>query len=76
MKIREDSYKGYLQKKTCKGIFKKPTHKINVLKANIYKFPYRKKKLNELSFGSKIKVIDKKAKFLKFSEESGYIMEM
>ena len=67
VKIKEDSYKGYLQKKNFSK-FLNPTHKINVLKANIYKFPYRKKKLNELSFGSKIKVIDKKAKFLKFSE--------
>ena len=67
VKIKEDGYKGFIQNKKFSN-FLKPTHKINVLKAKIYKFPNKKKKLNELSFGSKIKVIENKGKFLKFSK--------
>ena len=48
--------------------FLKPTHKINTLKAKVYKFSKKQKKINEISFGSKIKVVDKKGKFLKFSK--------
>ena len=65
IKIKEDKYKGYIQNKNFSNLIK-PTHKINILKAKIYKFPNKRKKINEMSFGSKIKVIDKKAKFFKF----------
>ena len=37
------------------------------LKAKIFKFPNKSKKINEISFGSKIKVIENKKNFLKFS---------
>ena len=67
VKIKEDGYKGFIQNKKFSN-FLKPTHKIHVLKAKVYKFPNKKKKLNELSFGSKIKVIENKGKFLKFSK--------
>ena len=67
VKIKEDNYKGYILNKKFSN-FIKPTHKINILKSKIYKFPNKQKKTNELSFGSKIKVIDKKAKFFKFSK--------
>ena len=67
VKIKEDGYKGFIQNKKFSN-FLKPTHKIHVLKAKVYKFPNKKKKLNELSFGSKIKVTEKKGKFLKFSK--------
>ena len=67
IKIKEDNYKGYIQNKKF-SILLKPTHKIKILKAKIYKFPNNKKKNGELSFGSKIKVTDKKAKFFKFSK--------
>ena len=67
VKIKEDSYKGYILNKKFSN-FIRPTHKINILKSKIYKFPNKQKKTNELSFGSKIKVIDKKAKFFKFSK--------
>ena len=66
VKIKEDGYKGFIQNKKFSK-FLKPTHKIHVLKAKVYKFP-NKKKLNELSFGSKIKVTENKGKFLKFSK--------
>ena len=42
--IKEDGYKGYIQNKKFSN-FVKPTHKINILKAKIYKFPNKKKKL-------------------------------
>ena len=67
IKIKEDNYKGYIQNKKF-SILLKPTHKIKILRAKIYKFPNNNKKTGELSFGSKIKVIDKKAKFFKFSK--------
>ena len=67
IKIKEDNYKGYIQNKKF-SILLKPTHKIKILKAKVYKFPNNNKKTGELSFGSKIKVIDKKAKFFKFSK--------
>ena len=67
IKIKEDGYKGYIKNKKFQN-FIKSTHKISVLKANIYKFPNKKKKINEMTFGSKIKVIDKKLKFFKFSK--------
>jgi len=67
VKIKEDGYKGYVQNKNFSN-FLKPTHKINILKAKVYKFPSKRKKTNEISFGSKIKVIDNKARFFKFSK--------
>ena len=67
VKIKEDNYKGYIQNKKFSN-FIKPTHKIDILKAKIYKFPNKQKKTNEISFGSKIKVIDNKTRFFKFSK--------
>ena len=67
VKIKEDSYKGYVQNKNFSN-FLKPTHKINILKAKVYKFPSKRKRTNEISFGSKIKVIDNKARFFRFSK--------
>ena len=67
VKIKEDNYKGYVQNKNFSN-FLQPTHKINILKAKVYKFPRKRKKTNEISFGSKIKVIDNKAGFFKFSK--------
>ncbi len=64
IKIKEDNYKGYIRNRKYSK-FLKPTHKINTLKAKIFKFPNRIKK-NEITFGSKIRVIDSNSKFLKF----------
>ena len=69
IKIKEDNYKGYIKNKKYSN-FLKSTHKINTLKAKIFKLPNKIKK-NEITFGSKIKVIDKKNKFFKF--ESGWL---
>ena len=65
IKIKEDNYKGYVLNKKYSKFFK-PTHKVISLKAKIFKFPNRIKK-NEITFGSKIKVIEKNSKFLKFA---------
>ena len=67
IKIKEDGYKGYIQNKNFTN-YLKPTHKISVLKSNVYKFPNKRKKVNEISFNSKIKVTSIKAKFYKFSK--------
>ena len=65
IKIKEDNYKGYILNKKFSS-FLKPTHKVISLKANIFKFPNKVKK-NEITFGSKIKVIENNSKFLKFA---------
>tara|TARA_B100000963_G_scaffold267229_1_gene235424 strand:- start:4937 stop:5674 length:738 start_codon:yes stop_codon:yes gene_type:complete len=65
VKIKEDNYKGYIKNKKYSN-FLKPTHKVISLKAKIFKFPNRIKK-NEITFGSKIKVVENNSKFLKFA---------
>ena len=61
IKIKEDNYKGYIKKKKFKPtVF--PTHKVSVLKSNIYKFPYKSKIIDKLTFGSKMKILKKKIK--------------
>ena len=65
IKIKEDNYKGYILNKKYSS-FLKPTHKINLLKAKIYKFPNKIKK-GEITFGSKIRVIDQNSKSFKFA---------
>ena len=67
IRVKEDNYLGFIKNKNYQTYFK-PTHKINKLKAKIYKFPNKLDKINELTFGSKIKVINKKFKFLQFDK--------
>ena len=55
IKIKEDNYQGYIQRKNYSE-YLKPSHKINKLNAKIYKLPNKKIKINELTFGSKIKL--------------------
>ena len=68
LKIKNDSdnYKGFIKNnKFPKN--QKNTHKIHNLKANLYHKPNMKSRINaKLSFGSKIKVIEKKNNFYKF----------
>ena len=70
VKIKEDNYKGYVINKNFSQ-FIKSSHKIAVLKAKVYKFPNKRNEINKLTFGSKIKVLDKRLNFLKF--EKGWI---
>ena len=67
IKIKEDSYKGYVLNKKFSN-FLKPTHKVHTLRAKVYKFSNKRKKINAISFGSKIKVVDYKNNFFKFSK--------
>ena len=72
IRIKEDNYKGYILGKKF-SFFVKPTHKVSILKAVIYKFPKRKKRVGELTFGSKIKVLEKKSGFFRFKK--GWIIK-
>ena len=65
IKIKEDNYKGYIKNKKYSN-FLKPTHKVNCLKAKIFKFPNKIKK-NEITYGSKIRVLGNNSKFLKIA---------
>ena len=67
VKIKDDNYNGYILNKKFSN-FLKPTHKVDVLKANIYNLPNNKKKKFNLTFGSKIKVLENEANFFKFSK--------
>ena len=61
-----DNYKGYIKKKNFTSN-QKNTHKIYNLKVNLYSKPNIKSKVKkQLSFGSKIKVVEKKNNFCKF----------
>ena len=66
IKIKEDRYKGYIKNKNYPS-FLKPTHKVNSLKAKVFKFPNKIEK-NEITYGSKIKVIESNSKFFKFAK--------
>ena len=67
IRIKEDGYVGFIQNKNYET-YLKPTHKIYKLKAKVYKFANKRKKTNELTFGSKIKITDRKFKFFKFNK--------
>ena len=70
IKIKEDNYKGFVQNKNFNS-YLIPTHKIKVLNTKIYKSPDKQRYACDLTFGSKITVIAKKFKFLKF--EKGWV---
>ena len=67
IKIKEDGYNGFIKNRKFPK-FSKPTHKVYKLKSEIFKLPNKSIKINEISFGSKIKVIESKKNFLKFSK--------
>jgi len=67
IKIKEDGYNGFIKNRKFSK-FIKPTHKVNILKSRIFKFPNKRYKINELPFGSKIKVTESKEKFLRFAK--------
>ena len=72
IRIKEDNYLGFIHNKTYKS-YLKPTHKINKLKVKVFKHPNKRKKINLLTFGSKIRVTKKQSKFLKF--EKGWVKQ-
>ncbi len=66
IKIKDDGYKGFVQNRKFSK-FLKPTHKVNILRSKVFKLPNKRRKINEISFGSKIKVLENKKNFFKFS---------
>ena len=66
IKIKEDGYTGFVKNRKFSQ-FTKPTHKVDILKSKIFRLPNKSRKINEISFGSKIKVLGYKKNFLKFS---------
>ena len=67
IRIKEDGYHGYIKNKKFQK-FLKPTHKVNVLKSKVFKLSNKYKKINEISYGSKIKVVESKKDLFKFSK--------
>ena len=67
IKIKEDGYTGFVKNRKFSQ-FTKPTHKVDILKSKIFRLPNKSRKINEISFGSKIKVLEYKKNFLKFSK--------
>ena len=66
IKLHTDNYVGFIVKKNFDQPLK-PTHKVSVLKANIYGKPYNKAKQNKkLTFASKIYAKKKYGSFTKF----------
>ena len=65
IKINEDKYIGYIQNKKLFS-YVKPTHKVSVLSADIFKNPNFKNKVMKLTYASKIKIDKTKTKFSKF----------
>ena len=57
IRIKEDGYYGFVKNRKFSK-FSKPTHKVNVLRSKIFKFSNTRVKINEISFGSKIKVLE------------------
>ena len=66
IKIKDDGYKGFVKNRKFSK-FLKPTHKVNILRSKVFKLPNKRRKINEISFGSKIKVLENKKNFFKFS---------
>ena len=62
IKIKDDGYNGYVKNRKFSK-FLKPTHKVNILRSKVFKLPNKRRKINEISFGSKIKVLENKKNF-------------
>ena len=68
IKNDSDNYKGYIKNKKF-NLNDKDTHKVNILHANLYSKPKEKSKINKkLSFGSKVKITQRRGKFLGFDK--------
>ena len=66
IKISADKYKGYIIDRNFPKYIKS-THKVYNLSANLYSKPANKYKIKKkLSFGSRVKVLEKKGNFYKF----------
>ena len=63
IKTKEDNYQGFITKKNFRPNIQS-THKVCKLKANVYSLLNKTKKINELPFGSKVKVTGRKSIYL------------
>ena len=68
IKIIDDGYLGYIVKKKFIS-YLKPTHKVSVLSANVYKSSNFKEKVERFSYASKIKVEKTNSQFAKFQDK-------
>ena len=67
IKIKEDGYKGYIKNRKFPKFFE-PTHKVHTLKSRVFKNSNKMNKIDEISFGSKLKIIERKKNFFRFSK--------
>ena len=68
IRIKEDGYTGYIKNKRFIS-YLKPTHKVCVLSASIYKNSNYNNKIGKLSYVSKLKVEKSNSKFSKFQNK-------
>lgn len=68
IRIKDDGYIGYIKKKNF-AFYIRPTHKVFKLFANVFRFPNKRKKVDMLTYGSKIRVKEKKSNFVKFDNK-------
>ena len=69
IKLHTDNYVGFIIKKKFAKLFK-PTHKVSVLAANIYRKPSSRDKQNKkLTFASKVYAKEKYGSFIKFENQ-------
>ena len=68
IRIKDDGYIGYIKKKNF-PFYIRPTHKVFKLFANVFRFPNKRKKVDMLTYGSKIRVKEKKSNFVKFDNK-------
>ena len=67
IRIKEDGYKGYIKNRKFSK-FLNPTHKVHTLKSVIFKNSNKIKRISEISFGSKLKITERKKNFFRFSK--------
>ncbi len=68
IKLKDDGYKGFIINKSYPK-YQKPTHKVSVLKANLFNKIRNKKIIGNLTFNSKIRESTRKNGFVKFNNK-------
>ena len=68
IKIQEDGYIGFIKKKNFLKYIK-PTHKVNIISANIYREKNLSKIIGSIPFGSKIRAKKVNSRFIKFEKK-------
>jgi len=68
IKIKEDGYVGFVKKRNYHN-YKKPSHKVSVIFAKTYKEPNFRNLSGKLTFGAKIKSVNKINGFIKFDNK-------